>query len=193
VANIPVSGDKRAGVTPIAAGEPGARLSLTEPSPPELADALSFAVGADGAVPAGVTGQLRRDHGWGGRLVDVLEVITENPETMGYLAGGRRPDEVATWLSLWASSPLSLEEIRLVVSCGGWDPEPFVPLARAGLLEKFLRLPDGSPRRIRGELAGGWASDELALAGDEEVLRRVTEIIGDNPPASKTDREVGSA
>jgi len=177
---------------PIAADEPGARFSLTEPSPSELAEALSSAVDAEGAVPAGVADLFRRDHGWGGRLVDVLEVITENPETMGYLAGGRRPDEVATWLSMWASSPLSLEEIRLVVSCGGWDPEPFVPLASARLLEKFLRLADGSPRRIRGELAGGWLSDELALAGDEEVLLRVREILDDNL-SDPTDREFGSA
>lgn len=155
---------------------------MAEPSLAELAEALSCSVDTEGAVPAGVAGQLKRDNGWGGRLIDVLEVITADPETMGYLAGGRRADEVLTWLQPWAESSLSVEEIRLVISCGGWDAEPFVVLARAGLLDKLLLLPDGSPRRIRGELAGGWASDQLALADDEEVLRRVRRVLDDACP-----------
>ncbi|MDA8286551.1 MAG: hypothetical protein M0Z42_25375 [Actinomycetota bacterium] len=158
----------------------GVRPGVVEPSLAELAEALRCSVDAQGAVPAGVAGHLRPDNGWGGRLIDVLEVITENPETMGYLAGGRRPGEVLTWLQPWADSPLSVEDIRLVVSCGGWDPEPFVVLARAGLLEKFLLQPDGSPRRVLGELAGGWASDQLALADDEEVLRQVRPLLEDD-------------
>jgi hypothetical protein len=168
-------------------GPPGVRPGVVEPSLADLAQALGCVADADGVVPAGVAGRLRQDYGWGGRLVDVLEVMTENFETMGYLAGGQRADEVVTWLVPWADSPLSLEEIRLVVASGGWDPEPFAVIARAGLLEKLLRLPDGTPRRIRGELAGGWVSDELALAEDDEILRRVRQVIDDDaasPPAA---------
>ena len=147
------------------------------PSPEELARALTELVGADGVVPAGVAGALRAARGWTGRVVDVLEVLTEDVERMGYLAGGRRPDEVATWVGLWADSALTLEQIRLVVAAGGWDPDPFVVLARAGLLEAALEQPDGSLRRVRGELAGGYVSDELALADDAEILRVVRAVI----------------
>jgi alcohol dehydrogenase len=176
------------------AGQPGVRAWVVEPTLEELTEALECSLDAEGAVPAGVARQLRRDNGWGGRLIDVLEVITESPETMGYLAGGRRPDEVVTWLAPWAESTLSIEEIRLVVASGGWDPEPFAVLARAGLLERFLLQPDGSPRRIRGELAGGWASDQLALASDDEVLRQVREVLDADaapPPVGETTARTG--
>ena len=149
------------------------------PTPEEMARALTELVGADEAVPAGVAGALRAARGWKGRLLDVLEVLTEDVEKMGYLAGGRRPDEVATWVGLWADSKLTLGQIRLVVAAGGWDPDPFVVLARAGLLEAVLEQPDGSLRRVRGELAGGYVSDELALADDAEILRVVRAVITD--------------
>jgi hypothetical protein len=64
-----------------------------------------------------------------------------------------------TWLTMWVDSPLTLDEIRLIIAFGAWDPEPFVVPARAGVLEAILTSADGSPRRIRGELAGGWVSD----------------------------------
>jgi len=181
-------GEEVPGPSPAAAasgsGQPGVPPGVVEPSLADLTQALGCAADAEGVVPAGVASQLRHNYGWGGRLVDVLEVMTENVDTMGYLAGGRRADEVVTWLAPWAESPLTLEEIRLVVANGGWDPEPFAVLARAGLLEAFLLRPDGSPRRIQGELAGGWASDELALADDEEVLRRARQAIDDDAAAS---------
>lgn len=63
------------------------------------------------------------------------------------------------------------------VGAAGWDPEPFVAVVRAGLLDSLLRLPDGSPRRVRGELAGGWLSDQFALAEDAEVLRAVRRLV----------------
>ncbi|MHB1511381.1 MAG: hypothetical protein ACYCST_17615 [Acidimicrobiales bacterium] len=149
----------------------------TGPSLSDLTEALRQRAGADGTVPAGIAAALIEEIGWSGRIIDVLGVLTDDVEKMGYLAGGRRPDEVVTWLSLWAESPLSLEEIRLIVTAGGWDPEPFVVLSRAGLLKAILEAGDGSIRRIRGELAGGWVSDQLALADDTAILRAVKEVL----------------
>lgn len=155
-----------------------------EPGPSQLAAALVSHVGRDGAVPSGVVRELVEQEGWSGRLVEILSVLTEDSETMGYLAGGRRPDEVATWLSVWAESPLTVEQIRLVVVSGGWEPDSFVELARAGLLERVLRRDDGSPRRIRGELAGGWESDELALASEGDVLSAARRVLEGGADAS---------
>lgn len=150
---------------------------MEEPSLPEISEALKRTATQDGEVPVGAGRRLAEEEGWRGRLVDVLVLITDDATTMGYLAGGRRPEEVALSLSLWVQSPLSLDDIRLVVASGGWDPEPFVVLASVGLLEAVLRRPDGSPRRVRGELAGGWVSDQLALADDSEILREVRKIL----------------
>lgn len=170
-------------------GMPGPRRSTPAgelPTLADLTDELERHTDAAGGVQAGVAAQLVAERHWTGRLVDVLAVLTEDPQRMGYLAGGRHPQEVATWLALWAESPLSLEEIRLIVASGGWDPEPFVVLSKAGLLEPLLRLSDGMPRRVRGELAGGWVSDQFALASDAEILQAVSELLaeeaGSSPP-----------
>jgi hypothetical protein len=155
-----------------------------EPSLPELSDALAEHLNRDGAVTPGAVRRLVAERHWSGRTVDVLGIVAENSERMGFMAGGRRPDEVATWVAIWADCPLSLDEIRLVASAGGWDPEPFAVLAREGLLESFLRGPDGSTRRVRGELAGTWASDELALSDDDEVVEVARQIIAGAEPIS---------
>jgi len=153
---------------------------LTEPTRDELRQLLEAHVDADGATFAASIQMIVRETGWSGRLVDVLRLLAADTERMGYLAGGRRPDEVLTWLGIWADTTLSLEEMELIISAGGWDPEPFEALARAGLLEAFLRAPDGTIRRVNGEPAGGWASDELALANDEEILAAAIQIIHDH-------------
>lgn len=89
-----------------------------------------------------------------------------------------------TWLSLWADSPLSVDDIRTIVSSAGWDPEPFVTVVENGLLEQFVHRPDGTLRRIRGELAGGWLSDQFALASDEEILRAVRKVVDEDVTTS---------
>ena len=149
----------------------------------EIADALARHVGPDGVVQPGVAAEIVRDEGCHGRLVDVLAVLTEDAERMGYLAGGRKAEEVLTWLPLWADSPLSVDEIRAIVSAAGWDPEPFVAVAKAGLLDALLRRPDGTPRRVKGELAGGWLSDQFALADDEQILQEVRDLVEEDAPA----------
>lgn len=166
-----MAGDETTATWPV---DPGAAPARGEPGPGELREALVELAGdAHGAVPAGAAELVVRRYGWHGRLVDVLDVVTEDGERMGYLAGGRRPDEVMTWARMWAASPLTVTQIRRVTAAGAWDPEPFVAIARAGLLERLLTRPDGAPRRVRGELAGAWVSDELSLADDQEVLDAV--------------------
>ncbi len=148
-----------------------------EPDDEDVVEALATVVDGRGLVPPGVAGPLARARGWSGRLVDVLHLVTDDAETMGYLAGGRRPDEVVTWARIWADTPLSLGEIRSIVSSAGWDPDPFVVLSRVGLLEAVLRREDGSPRRIAGELAGAWVSDQLALADEAQVVAAVEAVL----------------
>lgn len=150
----------------------------------EIADALAHHVGSDDVVQPGVAAEIVRDEGCHGRLVDVLAVLTEDAERMGYLAGGRKSEEVLTWLPLWADSPLSVDEIRSIVASAGWDPEPFVVVARAGLLDALLHRPDGTPRRVKGELAGGWLSDQFALADDEQILLEVRKLVAEDAPAA---------
>ncbi len=155
----------------------GGAAEGAEPGLDELATALAARTRLDGTVPAGVAGLLARERGWSGRAMDVLGVLTASAHTMGYLTGGRRPEEVATWLAVWVDSPLSVEEMRRVVAAGGWDPEPFAVLVREGLLDELLSTPDGEVRRVRGELAGGWVSDELTLADDAEIVARVRAVL----------------
>ena len=163
-----------------------ARPAGATPTVADIAAELARHADAQGMVEPGIAAQLVAEYHWTGRLVDVLALLTDDPDRMGYLAGGRRPDEVATWLDLWAQSPLSLDEIALIVASGGWDPEPFVVLARAGLLEPLLRMADGTPRRVRGELAGAWVSDELALASDADVLEAVSNLLQEEAGAGRT-------
>jgi hypothetical protein len=172
---------------PAAGGAPGTGSPVPrEPTLEELAEALDEHVARNGTVRPGVAAEIARETGWRGRLMDVLAVLTEDTQRMAYLAGGRLPREVMTWLPLWADSPFSVDEIRLIVSSAGWDPEPFVVVVQQGLLERLVHLPDGSMRRVRGELAGGWLSDQFALADDEEVLRAVRAVLDEDAAPSTT-------
>lgn len=163
---------------------PDEDVARSEPTLEDLADALAHHVAANGALVPGAAADIAAERGWHGRLMDVLAVLTEDPARLGYLAGGSKPEEVMTWLPLWADSPLSADEIRTIVSSAGWDPEPFVVVARNGLLERFVHRPDGSARRVRGELAGGWLSDQFALSSDEEVLAAVRGVIEEDDAAA---------
>lgn len=165
-------------------GSEEGEISESEPTLDDIAVALAHHVATNGALALGVAAQIAAEKGWHGRLMDVLGVLTEDTARMGYLAGGRKPDEVMTWLPLWADSPFSLDEIRTIVTSAGWDPEPFVVVVKSGLLERLVYRPDGSLRRIRGELAGGWLSDQFALADDEEILRQVHKVIEEDVASS---------
>lgn len=154
------------------------------PSLDELSVALAGHAGVDGLLWSGVAALLAEERGWTGRVMEVLAVLTEDTARMGYLAGGRKPDEVMSWVPLWADAPFSIEQIRTIVGSGGWDPEPFDVVVRHGLLEGFVTRPDGSARHVDGELAGAWLSDRFALADDDEILRAVRKVVeGDRTTA----------
>jgi len=51
-------------------------------------------------------------------------------------------------------------------------------LARRGLLSAALNGSDGAVRRIDGELAGGWISDQFAAAADEDLLGWARQLSG---------------
>lgn len=148
-----------------------------EPSVEQVTRALADHVGEGGEVRPGVAAMLVSARHWRGRPIEVLGLLTHNDARMGYLAGGFKLEEVARALSLWVSSPLSLEEMRTVIETGGWDPEPFAAVASAGLLRQLAYRADGSLRRVHGELAGAWLSDEFPAASDEEVVRAVHKLI----------------
>jgi len=125
---------------------------------------------ADGSLSHDMVARLAADGPWEGRLWSVLQIFGADWEKMAYLAGGVKPEEVATWVGIWSDSDLTTAQIRLVISAGGYDPDPFVTLARHDWLEKVLTDATGSVRRIDGELAGAWMSDQFAEATDEEIL-----------------------
>jgi len=154
-----------------------------EPTMAEVAEMLARHADWEASVHSSVIVALIREHGWVGRVADVLAIVGEEEGRMAYLAGSRRAGAIVTWLSQWVDSPLSIGEIRLVLASGGWDPDPFVVLARAGLLGQFLRLADGSPRRVRGVLAGGWLSDKFALADEPEIVSAVRDVLEGSTPA----------
>lgn len=134
-----------------------------------LRDELQRHTGPDGAVTSETVAEMSGDGTWEGRLWEVLGIFSEDFERMAYLAGGVLPEDVATWVGFWADSPLELGQIRQVISAGGYDPDPFVVLARRGRLGTVLVDESGEVRRVEGELAGAWISDRFADASDEEV------------------------
>jgi hypothetical protein len=148
-----------------------------EPSYDEVAEELARHVDGQGNVPVHLAEQLAQAKGWQGRLLDVLRLFTASEQQMAYLAGGRRAEDLLRAARPWVDSPLSIGELHLIITCGGWDPEPFVPLAKAGMLDRFLKTARGTVRRIQGELAGGWLSDECALAEPEEILDVVRSVL----------------
>ena len=162
----------------------GAGGAAHEPSLAELQEALARCVDPAGNVPARVGDELAREQGWNGRLVDVLRLFTASERRTAYLAGGRRPEEILRWMEPWVEVPLSIGELPHVVTGGGWDREPCVHSARAGLLERVLKARGGAPRRIHGERAGAWLSDECALAGPAEIVALVRAVLDEGPVRS---------
>jgi hypothetical protein len=77
---------------------------------------------------------------------------------------------------------LSLDEIELVLRGGGYDSDPFVALSGAGLLRQALCDDNGQVRRVGGERAGAWISDQLNMAAADDVVDRVRTLIA-QPPA----------
>ncbi|HLI43030.1 MAG TPA: hypothetical protein VKU92_00995 [Acidimicrobiales bacterium] len=152
---------------------------MPDPTLNELTAALATRVGEAGVLEAADVRALVSAPRWGSRLADLAQLVAGDDERLGYLAGGHRPEEVARCLLGWLETPLTLSQIQQIIECGGWDPDPFTALAEAGLLDRVLRGPDGNARRIRGELAGGWVSDNLALADGSEIVARALAVVDD--------------
>ncbi|MDE3202606.1 MAG: hypothetical protein KGQ66_00095 [Acidobacteriota bacterium] len=135
--------------------------------------ALARHASADGEVFPSALGLIEAEHAREGRLWAVAKVVMADQERMRYLAGGNRLAEVVSCVSQWYESDLDVADVELVVSAGGYDPEPFEALRRAGLLHQALSEGD-RPRVIDGERAGAWISDQMAETNDAETVSRMT-------------------
>jgi hypothetical protein len=151
----------------------------------DLRSALASHTRAGEVFPS-VIRALAAQERWSGRLWDVLEVLAEDQETMRFAAGGDRPDEIADCAEQWAASGLDSDQLRLVLRSGGYVPEPFTALARAGLLTSALCDESGELRRIKGERAGTWVSDELALLTPETTIAAMRRVIAETAEAPGT-------
>jgi hypothetical protein len=140
----------------------------------------------DGEVFPSTIRLLAAKRRWSGRLWEVLEVLAEDQQTMRFAAGGDRPDEIADCAEQWAASGLDTDQLRLVLRSGGYDPEPFTALAAAGLLTRALCDETGELRRVKGERAGIWISDELALLTPEAMIAAVRGAIAEPVAAPQT-------
>lgn len=158
---------------------------MAEPTVEGIKDALGRHAAANGVVFPSALKLIAVEEQWSGRLWEVLRLIAADIDTMRFEAGGDRADEIAECAARWAESGLSLEDIELVLSCGGYDPDPFVVLAGGGLLHRALRHEDGNERTVNGERAGTWISDELALSSPAEVLERTRRMIDDSAEAGR--------
>lgn len=150
---------------------------MTQPTADDLQAALARHASSSGEVFPSALKLISAEAHWTGRLWDVAHLVMADQETMRYLAGGNRPAEVAACVARWSDSSLGLDDIKAILAGGGYDPDPFVPLARAGALSTALHLSDGSPRLIHGERAGAWISDTLALSPGPEILATVERAI----------------
>lgn len=127
-------------------------------------------VGFDGTVPPHAHTRIAADGPWGGRIWEVLEIVAADHDRMAFLAGGLLPDEVADCVERWVDSPLEVRDITKIIDAGSYDPDPFTALASHGLLERVLHDEHGALRRVDGELAGRWVSDQFADAPDTKIL-----------------------
>ena len=149
---------------------------VAEPTEGQLEAALARHTSAAGEVFPSALGLIAAEEHWSGRLWEVLRLLAADMDTMRYAAGGDRPGEIAECAARWTESGLALEDIALVLGSGGYDPDPFVALSKAGILRTALRDENGATRRIDGERAGAWISDQLALASPEETVARIQRI-----------------
>ena len=146
--------------------------------------ALARHASADGEVFPSALGLIEAEQAREGRLWAVAKVVMADQERMRYLAGGNRLAEVVACVAQWYESELDVADLELVVSAGGYDPEPFEALQRAGLLHEALREGEDGTRCIDGERAGAWISDQMAETTDSETVSRVRAKLGASASAS---------
>jgi hypothetical protein len=154
---------------------------MAELSVENLETALRRHASGSGEVYPSALRLIDAEEHWAGRLWDVAQLVLADQELMRYVVGGNRPEVVADCIGRWSESDLDLDEIQMILAGGGYDPDPFVPLSRAGLLDSALHLGDGRPRLIHGERAGAWISDTFALSAPQDVVLNVQRAIGGDP------------
>jgi len=113
----------------------------------------------------------------------VLGLIASDLETMRYVAGGGRPDEIADCAARWADSGPSFGDMALVIGCGGYDPRPLRHSGRrrTAPLRVAPRGRDRPPGRRR---TGG--NLDLRRAGSrhpDEAVDRTRRLIGNTRAA----------
>lgn len=155
---------------------------MADPTVEDVRAALARHAAPNGEVFPSALKRIAVEEDWSGRLWEVLRLLATDIDTMRFEAGGDRADEIAECAARWAESSLALPDIEAVLACGGYDPDPFVVLAGAGLLHAALRNDDGSERRVNGERAGMWISDELALSSPADIIERSRRMIADSGP-----------
>ncbi|HUJ64649.1 MAG TPA: hypothetical protein VLX59_03860 [Acidimicrobiales bacterium] len=158
---------------------------MSEMTVEDLQAALARYASARGEVFPSALGLIDAECHPTGRVWEVAGLLMTDQEEMRYLSGGNRPDEVADTVGRWAESKLSLEQIKTVIEAGGYDPDPFEPLAVAGHLRQVLYDGDAT-RIIQGERAGMWISDQMALTADSDVVAKVLEAINPAPISERT-------
>lgn len=151
--------------------------NMTDLSAENLEAALRRHASGTGEVYPSALALIEAEEHWTGRLWDVARLVMADQELMRYVVGGNRPGVVAGCIGRWSESDLDLEQIRMILAGGGYDPDPFLPLARAGLLDAALHESDGTPRLIHGERAGAWISDTFALSAPQDVVKHVSSAI----------------
>lgn len=156
---------------------------MSELSAESLEAALARRTSSTGEVYPSAWALIDAEEHWTGRFWDVARLVMADQETMRYLAGGNRPAEIAECVARWSDCDLALDDIKMILAAGGYDPDPFVPLARAGLLRCALYFNDGATRIIHGERAGAWISDTLALSSGQEILESVERMVSSPIPA----------
>jgi len=156
---------------------------VAEPTVEQLEAALARHSSGAGEVFPSALALIDLEEHWSGRLWDVLRLVAVDLDTLRYVTGGARPHQVVDAVARWAEADLDLDEIGLILRSGGYDPDPFVALARAGLLNVALCNDDGTTRLIDQERAAAWISDQLALALPEEAVERIRSIVKDFPGA----------
>lgn len=154
---------------------------MAEPSVEELKAALHRHASAVGEVFPSAVGLIEAEEHWSGRLWEVTCLVMTDQETMRYLAGGNSAEEVAACAARWSESSLDLGDIKMIFAGGGYDPDPFETLARAGLLYAALHFDDGASRVVAGERAGTWISDTFALSPEPEILEAVGRLLAASP------------
>lgn len=112
---------------------------MAELTPEAFEAALTRHTSSTDEVYPSAIGLIAAEADRSGRLWEMARLVMAGQETMRFLAGGNRPGEVAARVARWADTRLELDDLKMVLASGAYDPEPFEALADAGLLHDARR------------------------------------------------------